>query len=314
MCHSLNQKEYEGYRSYILENEKISLHILPQKGMMISKMDVYSTSLIETDLERLENHQTTGMPILYPTPNRVSGDGFIFEENKFKLMYKGEPILIHGAALRFEFKIVKEEIRNNYVAITGELVIEKGTLIYDYFPFESKLTLTIQLMDDAVNINYEVLNLSNKNLPFGLGFHPFLNKVGNVLFRIQAKKVYECDAQCYPSGQLLPLTTLPYDITNYTSVDSYAFDHVFTNIQDFTKTAEVIYEDLELKLTFSASEDFGHLVVYTPKGKAFFCIENQTCSTDCHNLYNKGFSSTGLQVVKPQEEKSGWIRLQVGQV
>ncbi|WP_320977955.1 hypothetical protein, partial [Hungatella effluvii] len=70
--------------------------------------------------------------------------------------------------------------------------------------------------------------------------------------------------------------------------------------------AEIFYNDCRVKL--EATEEFGHIVVFTPKAP-FFCIENQSCSTDCFNLFAKGFvRESGLQTVKAGEKKSGAIR------
>ena len=34
------------------------------------------------------------------------------------------------------------------------------------------------------------------------------------------------------------------------------------------------------------------MVVYTPE-MDFFCLENQTCMTDAHNFYDKGYKNSG---------------------
>jgi len=62
----------------------------------------------------------------------------------------------------------------------------------------------------------------------------------------------------------------------------------------------------------SASDDFTHLVVYTPKDAAWFCVENQTCSTDAHNLYDQGLKSeSNLIVVEPGKTRSGYAEFQM---
>ena len=41
-------------------------------------------------------------------------------------------------------------------------------------------------------------------------------------------------------------------------------------------------EFFDKKLTLFADDFFTHSVVFTPTGRPFFCIENQSCSTDAH--------------------------------
>jgi aldose 1-epimerase len=61
-----------------------------------------------------------------------------------------------------------------------------------------------------------------------------------------------------------------------------------------------------LRLTLGASPDFTHVVVYTPAARPFFCIENQTCSTDAHNLHARGFvRQAHLSIVEPGQSHRG---------
>ena len=49
-------------------------------------------------------------------------------------------------------------------------------------------------------------------------------------------------------------------------------------------------------------------MVYAPDGERFFCVENQTCSTDAHNLFSRGFTmESGLRIVPPSEERGGLV-------
>jgi aldose 1-epimerase len=51
------------------------------------------------------------------------------------------------------------------------------------------------------------------------------------------------------------------------------------------------------------------MVIYTPPGEPFFCLENQTCSTDAHNLYDKGFrEESGLRFAGAGAVAAGTVR------
>ena len=65
-------------------------------------------------------------------------------------------------------------------------------------------------------------------------------------------------------------------------------------------------------LTLEASELFTHSVVYTPAGQPFFCVENQSCSTDAHNLYARGLEKEAhLTVLPPGASLSAYIEMVV---
>jgi aldose 1-epimerase len=58
----------------------------------------------------------------------------------------------------------------------------------------------------------------------------------------------------------------------------------------------------------SGSAAFTHLVVFTPPDRPFFCIENQTSSTDAHNLWADGKrEESHLLVVPPGKASSGHV-------
>ena len=64
-------------------------------------------------------------------------------------------------------------------------------------------------------------------------------------------------------------------------------------------------------LVLESDEAFTHLVVYTPN-QPFFCVENQTCSTDAHNLASAGKKREAhLQICPPGQVRKGWVRFMV---
>lgn len=88
------------------------------------------------------------------------------------------------------------------------------------------------------------------------------------------------------------------------NVNEMNMDDVFINCSDTLK-AKILYDDFQISL--KATKEFDYVVVYTPD-QDFFCIENQTCSANAHNLYEKGFKKeSGLAIVKPLESRSGRI-------
>ena len=54
-----------------------------------------------------------------------------------------------------------------------------------------------------------------------------------------------------------------------------------------------------LKVFMDSTEDFTHMQVFTPKGKPFFCVEKQTCSTDVFNLDAKVLKDESHLIVVP---------------
>jgi aldose 1-epimerase len=60
-------------------------------------------------------------------------------------------------------------------------------------------------------------------------------------------------------------------------------------------------------VTLRTSKEFTHAVVYTGHPKAV-CIENQTCSTDAHNLWKRGLKKEShLLILPPGKSHTGYI-------
>jgi aldose 1-epimerase len=54
------------------------------------------------------------------------------------------------------------------------------------------------------------------------------------------------------------------------------------------------------------------MVVYAQPRNPFFCVENQTCSTDAHNLYARGLQDAAHLLFAPEGGKSmGWIQFRI---
>ena len=162
------------------------------------------------------------------------------------------------------------------------------------------------MKEDAVIWSYEVENQGVRELPYGIAIHPYFSKRGQkVTITVPADSVMEMTEEKIPTGKVIPVGETVPDLRQPTAVDELNLDHVFTD-RHKGECAVISYEDCTVSL--KATEEFGHIVVFTPEAP-FFCIENQSCSTDCFNLYAKGFEEeSGLLTVKPGEKRGGAIQ------
>jgi aldose 1-epimerase len=114
-----------------------------------------------------------------------------------------------------------------------------------------------------------------------------------------------------PSGKLLPVAGTPFDFRSPQPLAGKFLDDVFFGLKP-EAPATVEFQETRRRLVFAASADFAHLVVWTPKDAPFFCIENQTCSTDAHNLHAQGLRrEANLQVAPPGKTASGQVELRI---
>ena len=274
--------------------------------MNIYQMDWEGRQMIAWEEERYQRKATYGVPVLYPTPNRS-------EELKIQAFGRQYDARMHGLVKNRPFEVKAAEADGQTALVTGVLLWNEAQPDFPMFPFPSILSITVKALPDEVVWSYEVENCGEGEMSFGSSSFIFA-KPGSKTGRMASKRilpftpaasVMEMTEEKIPTGKLIPAGETVPDLRTPALVDSLSLDHVYTDCQAGAH-AEIFYNDCRVKL--EATEEFGHIVVFTPKAP-FFCIENQSCSTDCFNLFAKGFvRESGLQTVKAGEKKSGAIR------
>lgn len=150
-------------------------------------------------------------------------------------------------------------------------------------------------------------------MPFGFGIHPYFNIIGTrkeTYIQVPAQAHMEAIA-LLPTGKLEPLEGSPYDLRRPASLENVFLDDVYWGMQS-KSPANWESRDKGIKVTLNASEQFTHMVIYSPKGEPFFCMENYTCSTDAHNLLAKGFKKQShLLIVEPGKIIQGQVKLSI---
>lgn len=295
---NIRKEQLDNQEVYLLENNQLRLWVCPSLGMNIYQVEFNQQMIVKFNEERYKNNMTHGIPILYPTPNRTRD--FMYEFNGFT-----HHAQMHGYVKSHEFKVTKTVCEDDMVAIEGCLQFVQGEELYEKFPYESTLKIRIEAKNNQIHYTYEISNEDEKPLPYGFAIHPFFEKnEEEVTISVQADQVMEMTEEKLPTGQMIPAFDNEYDLHSMKPVSSLQLDHVYTNINGHP-IARMEYSNLSIEL--DADPVFTHVVVFTPE-QSFFCIENQTCSTDAVNVYNRGLKeSSGLQIVAPHTAEVGKI-------
>ena len=200
------------------------------------------------------------------------------------------------------------EIRQGAVVLKTWYTFDETNPRFPAYPFINTLSLEYVLMKDRIRISYEVENLDDIPLGFGFGFHPFWNVIGTRDdVRIQVGVPYHMEAiDKLPTGKLEPVEGTLWSLNEPILLSQVNLDDVYFGASP-ESTVRVIYDSIGLEIRQIATEDFTHVVVYTPDTN-FLCIENQTCSTDAHNLYDRGFKKeSNLRIVEQGAKVSGHV-------
>jgi aldose 1-epimerase len=203
---------------------------------------------------------------------------------------------LHGHGWRRDWSVVE---RNDHRVVL-EYAHESGA-----WPWPYRARQCFELVDAALSISLEIENLSDGLMPAGLGFHPFFPRTPEVRVAAATSGVWLTDAEILPTEK----TDVPpgWDLSASRRVADLALDNVFTG---WTGDAMVTWPERRARLVLSATQPLlSFLVLYTPRGSDFFCVEPASHCTDAINLAREGVADTGLRVLAPNVRRSATMRL-----
>ncbi len=282
---------------------RVRLHC--ERGLTLEAFEVAGVPYIHCDSARALKGGTYAVPMLYPTPNRIRNNAFTWHGRTIDCV-------MHGMVRHASFAPVEINPTPQGIAVSSSVAFAKGSALYDAFPFESVFHITIEITKTSLTWRYEIENKGDIPLPYSFALHPFFLKHGTTKLQAAVTSYMEMDDEKCPTGAYLSAAPTNVSPTETVDVDTLALDHVYNvskkTLAEQGAIADIFYPELGKKMQLTASDAFEKLVIYTPPGQGWFCVENQTSSTDCHNLYNKGFAEeSNLQLVAPQQSAQEWV-------
>lgn len=310
-------KEDGGYPVILLsykpadqKTKPLSVRIAPTLGSNMFAMRYGDDDIIYHEPILLKRMGFTGDFVLFPTPNRVAGFSYTWKGRVVPMKKRGHVVEIHGLVFDEPWTHVAPQVKTNCVSVRTSLAVTKHSDMYGAFPFPCTLTLEYILYSNKVTVAYTVKNNGSSPMPFGFGLHPYFSRLCNddkTLIKVPAASWMDAPkSTLLPTGKLIPVKGKPYDLRKPVALRALNLDHVYTDRMG-DGIAEVIYTTLGYKVQLIPSKDFTHYVVYTGHAGAV-CIENQTCSTDAINLWNRGYKKEShLLTVSPGRTKKGAV-------
>lgn len=254
-----------------------------------------------------------GTPVLYPTPNRVAKGQFTFQGTTFNFGINEKDRFLHGLVHSVPWEFDAPKVDTVCARVRTYLDFAPGTSGYDKFNFHHRLSLTFTLDKEGIRFDYEIENRDTKTLPYGFALHPYFNFLGareDAYLCVPAQAHMEA-VDLMPTGRLEKLDGSPYDLRQPTEVAPLVLDEVYYGMKP-DLPAYIEYKSSHVRIELASSVEFTHMVVYAQPQNPFFCVENQTCSTDAHNLYARGLQDVAHLLFAPEGGKStGWIQFRI---
>lgn len=224
---------------------------------------------------------------LVPFSNRIRDGRFTFRGRAVTLPLNQlpQPHAEHGHGWQAAWAVV---------AADGGSV----TLQYDHpadaWPFPYRARQDIVLTEDQLQITLSVENRGAEAMPVGLGLHPYFPATRACALTAAVDAMWATDPEVMPTRLVsadrrlgrtdgLPLATTP-------------LDNAFTG---WRRSAMIAWPERGARLALNADAPLDFLVVYSPPGEDFCCVEPVSHCTDAFNLAVQGRKDTGMLALDP---------------
>lgn len=242
----------------------------------------------------------TAMFPLVPYSNRIRGGYFIYWGIR-RTVPKNHPFVpdpLHGEGWQKEWDVVRNSADS--AVLTFEHNGKSG------FPFAYEAEQNFQLDGNRFIVSLTLINKGGIPMPCGLGWHPFFPKDEDTVITFKTKNVWAHESA--PPRER-PIKTPPeWQFDKGLKISELELDTCFGG---FDGKAEMAWPSRGRKISMTAYSDFGHVVIWSPAGENFFCVEPVTNATDAFNLASRGIAGTGIKTLEPDESLTETMTLTV---
>lgn len=195
---------------------------------------------------------------LVPWSNRIGNGAFTLDGKRYTVARNvaGEDFPIHGHGWLAGWKIRDRSA----ASVTLTSVHEAPG------PFSYEATLVYRLDEAGLHCELGVRNLGAR-MPFGLGLHPFFPRTPHVTLHAATGGMWLAGDDRLPFEHIRP-TPSAWAFDTPRVLPDTLIDHAFSG---WTGHAEIAWPERGLCVRVDADVD--HLVIYTPPGRDFFCVE-----------------------------------------
>ena len=259
----------------------------------------------------------SGIPILFPYPNRIAGGRFSWSGRDYQLTPDQVPFdktgnAIHGFCMDRPWRIVSQS-ESSVTAVFRTSVDAQERLAL--WPADAEIEIRYELSGSRLRSVITVRNPSDESLPWGFGTHAYFRLPLSPSSSAEQSTVYAPTSriwelnECLPSGKVLPANV---DLSRSPAFGGLKLDDVYTEVSAINEEVICRLSDPAAKLMVEERFPavFREIVAFTPPWASAVCLEPYTCMTNAINLQQQGLDA-GLQILPPGESWTGRIDIEV---
>lgn len=226
---------------------------------------------------------------LVPFSNRIAHGCFRYSGREVSL--PADPLLpphaIHGHGWRAAWEVTERAEAS---------IVLKFRHASDSWPWQYEAVQRFALDETGLRIEMELINQSETNMPAGLGIHPHFPAASQVRLKTGVTNAHVGDETLLPIAQ-----DADYPAIKPLSEGASLPEGLDLCFGGWNGSAEILWPEENRGLRISASPEFGHVVIFTPPGKDFFCVEPVSHCVNAVNLEGTDWGTTGLVHLSPQQ-------------
>ena len=234
---------------------------------------------------------------LIPFSNRVGYGRFGFGGERFQLgaNFGGESHTIHGNGWMREWRVAEAQAARAVLTLDHQGPPEQ-------WPYHYQAAITYLLAEDSLSVSIRYENTDERAQPVGFGFHPFFPRTDDTELGFEATGVWKAGPDSLPEARLAVEDTWRFSPAR--RVAGASLDNCYSG---WTREASLRWPSRRFGMRITASEPFGHLVVYTPPGRDYLAVEPASNMTDAVNRME--VADQGLRVLQSGEAMQAWVAL-----
>lgn len=239
--------------------------INPQYGGRIDSFTYKGQSLFRKSIDFQDSDplQSACFPLV-PFSNRIRNGAFMFEGNSYKLRpnWDGDQPNIHGQGWQKPWRVIEASDTAMVMAFHGD----------GWWPWAFEAKQYISLSENGAILKMTLQNLSDSNMPAGLGFHPYFNRTDDTILQCNARKIWN------PMQENIALNILDDESHKKIGFDGKGrninninLDHCF---EDISGNILIKQASRHLTIMMQPMRNARHMIIYIPDNAAeFFCAE-----------------------------------------
>lgn len=245
--------------------------------------------------------QTACFP-LFPFSNRIADNRLQFEQDEYPVLSNlPGSFMIHGHSWMGAWRVSEQS--SSTLTIVFEMPhAEVASLGW---PFSYLAEQKFELSESGLKVRLKLTNTSTQTMPAGMGLHPYFNWPAGM--RVSAK----CQGMWLGSSANIPVQ----EDFSHKALTALAQGELpkglDNNFTQWDGLARLEWPSGNAKLTLQASDMFRHLVVYSPEGEDYFCLEPVSHVTNAFNHPEWSDAQGGMQILSPNESIQGDIQFLV---